>query len=393
MAFPERFSNLPEHVWPRIRGLFDVHPAGGDVINMTIGEPRHAFPDWVGTDMAKHAAGFGKYPPNYGSDELLDSIAGWIDRRFGVRVDASQQIMALNGTREGLFNACVALSPETKNGTKPEVLLPNPYYSVYAIGALASTADPIFVPSTPMSGFLPDFASLDETTLNRTTVAYICSPSNPEGAIADRAYWKVVFGLAEKHDFKIFADECYSEIYRDEPPLGALQMAAELGADPERVLVFHSLSKRSNLPGLRSGFVAGGPKSIAKVKELRAYAGAPLPLPIQKVSARLWDDEEHVIASRKLYQEKYKIADQVFAGANGYTPPAGGFFLWLNVQDGEAAALRLWQETGIRVVPGGYFAVEVDGKNPASEYIRVAMVTEKQELHRALTTLRDCLMG
>jgi len=393
MAFPERFSNLPEHVWPRLRGLLDVHSAGGDVINMTIGEPRHAFPDWVGTDMALHGADFGKYPPNDGSPELLISIAGYIDRRFGVAVDPTRQIMALNGTREGLFNACLALSVEMKNGTKPAVLMPNPYYSVYAIGALAATAEPVFVAGSPKTGFLPDFAGVDGATLDRTTIAYICSPSNPEGAVADRAYWKALFDLAEKHDFKIFADECYAEIYRNDPPVGALQMALELGADPERVLIFHSLSKRSNVPGLRSGFVAGGPKSIARIKELRAYAGAPLPLPVQKVSAKLWNDDVHVAASRALYQEKYTIADRVFAGANGYTPPEGGFFLWLNVQDGEAAASRLWRQTGVRVVPGAYFARDVNGVNPADEYIRVAMVAEKQELQRGLETLRRCLMG
>ena len=227
--------------------------------------------------------------------------------------------------------------------------------------------------------------------LTRTAIAYVCSPANPQGAVADRDYWANLIALAEKYDFRIFADECYSEIYRDAPPPGAMEVAVEGGADPERVVIFHSLSKRSNLPGLRSGFVASGPANMAAIKQLRAYAGAPLPLPIQNASAAVWAEEQHVTVSRQLYQDKYAIADEVFADFPGYLPPEAGFFLWLPVDDGEAAAMKLWTETGIRVLPGAYLARDVDGDNPGRNYIRVALVAPKEETQRVLTQLRDCL--
>ena len=240
---------------------------------------------------------------------------------------------------------------------------------------------------------MPDFAGLDADVLNQVSAAYICSPANPQGAVASRDYWAELIGLAEQYDFRIFADECYCEIYRDAPPVGALQVARELGADPERVAVFHSLSKRSNLPGLRAGFVAGGPKTIAAMKQLRAYAGAPLPGPLQAAAAAVWADEAHVVENRALYQEKYAIADRVMGGVQGYMPPEAGFFLWLPVEDGEAAAMKLWTETGIRVLPGAYLAQGKPGDNPGEGFIRVAMVAPKQDMERALIILRDCLYG
>jgi aspartate/methionine/tyrosine aminotransferase len=199
--------------------------------------------------------------------------------------------------------------------------------------------------------------------------------------------------LAEKHDFKVLADECYSEIWRDAPPPGLLQVAAAEGADPERAVVFHSLSKRSNLPGLRSGFVAAGPQSMLRLRQLRAFAGAPLPLPLQMVAKVCWEDEDHVTASRSMYQAKFAAADRIFAGVQGYQPPGGGFFLWMPVDDGEAATLKLWTKTGVRVLPGSYLSREVGGDNPGKGYIRVALVAPAEETQRGLTQLRDCLYG
>jgi aspartate/methionine/tyrosine aminotransferase len=396
MKFPERFSNLPAYAFPRLRTLLDGHAPGGDVVHMTIGEPKHAFPDWVSDIVMKNIAGFNSYPNNNGTEDLLGAISGWVQRRYGVTLDPASQIMALNGTREGLYNAAMALSPETKNGQKPVILTPNPFYQVYMIAALSVGADPIYVPATAATGHLPDFGSLSPDVLNRVTIAYICSPANPQGAVASRDYWADLIALAEQYDFRIFADECYSEIYRDAPPVGALQMAAELGADPERVTVFNSLSKRSNLPGLRSGFVAGGPQSIAQIKQLRAYSGAPLATPLQAVSAAIWKDEAHVDENRALYREKYAIADEVMGSIQGYQAPEAGFFLWLPVDDGEEATLKLWQETGVRVLPGAYLAQDDlkmgdPAQNPGTGYIRVAMVAPKQETQCGLTKLRDCL--
>ena len=377
MNFPERFSDLPEYAFPRLRGLLDSHEAGGDVIHMTIGEPQHDFPDWVLEIIAKHSHEFRKYPPNPGAPELLSSIAAWIKRRFGVVLDASTEITNCNGTREGLYNAAMALCPETKNGQTPVVLTPNPFYQVYAVAALSVGAEPIYVAADADNGFMPDYANLPEDVLKRTAIAYICSPSNPQGAVASRAYWQQLIELAEKYDFQIFADECYSEIYRNTPPVGALEVARDIGADPERVMIFHSLSKRSNLPGLRSGFVAGGPQSIARLKKLRDFSGAPVPLPLQRVSEKVWADEAHVELNRALYREKFDIADEIFADIEGYSSPEAGFFLWLPVPDGEAAALKVWQETGVRVLPGAYLSRDVDGINPGHGYIRVALVGSK----------------
>lgn len=392
--FPERFSNLPAYAFPRLRSLLDVHEPGGEVIHMTIGEPKHAFPEWVTDIIAREAAGFNSYPPNDGTPELQAAISRYVARRYGVEVDPATQVMALNGTREGLYNAAMALCPEEMHGQTPLVLTPNPFYQVYAVAAISAGAEPVFVSATAQNGFMPDYSALDSDTLKRTAIAYICSPSNPQGAVATRAYWQELIALAERHDFQIFADECYAEIYRDTPPVGALQVADEMGADPDRVVIFHSLSKRSNLPGLRSGFVVGGAQSVARMKQLRAYSGAPLPLPLQRAAEAVWNDEAHVDENRRLYREKYDLADEVFAGVQGYMPPEAGFFLWLPVTDGEDAALKLWRETGVRVLPGAYLSRDIAGQdNPGKRYIRVAMVAPKEELRRGLERLRDCVFG
>ncbi|MCJ8140614.1 aminotransferase class I/II-fold pyridoxal phosphate-dependent enzyme [Falsirhodobacter halotolerans] len=392
MQFPERFSNLPEYAFPRLRSLLDTHAPGGEVLHMSIGEPKHPMPPFVADVMAASLSGFGQYPANDGTPDLLTAITGWIGRRYGVGLEADR-VMALNGTREGLFNAALALSPETKNGARPVILMPNPFYQVYAMAALALGAEPVYVPATADTNFLPDYAALPAGVLDRVTIAYLCSPANPQGAIASADYLRDLLALAEKHDFRVFADECYSEIWRDAPPPGALEIAARTGADPERVFVFHSLSKRSNLPGLRSGFVAGGAEGIRQIRKLRAFAGAPLPLPIQAVSTAAWNDEAHVDASRALYHQKFDLADRLFADIPGYRTPEGGFFLWLPVPDGEAATLRLWKETGIRILPGAYLSRTVDGVNPGEGYVRVALVAPYDATERGLTTLRDCLYG
>lgn len=390
MVFPERFSNLPDYAFPRLRKLLDAHAPGSAPIAMTIGEPRHAMPDFVGPILADNLAGFGVYPPNDGTPELLHAISGWIARRYGVTV-VEDRLMVLNGTREGLFNAAIALCPEQKAGQTPVILMPNPFYQVYAVAALTVGAEPVYVPATAATGHLPDYGSLPKDVLDRTALVYICSPANPQGAVASAEYLADLLALAEKHDFRILADECYSEIWRSAPPPGLLQVAHQQGADPERAVVFHSLSKRSNLPGLRSGFVAAGPECMLRLRQLRAFAGAPLPLPLQKVAEACWQDETHVAASRALYQAKFALADRIFAGLQGYQAPEGGFFLWLPVDDGEEATLRLWRQTGVRVLPGAYLSRDVGGQNPGKGYVRVALVAPEEETQRGLIQLRDCL--
>ena len=383
---PTRFDALPTATWPRLRNLLDGQAPGGPVINMTIGEPKHKFPDWVGPALVEAMAGFNSYPDNNGTPELREAITGFLRRRYAIDLDMDSQVMVLNGTREGLFNAVVALG---QTGSK--ILIPNPFYQVYTVAAMAIGAQSVYLPARAESGFLPDLDALTPDELNQTSVFFLCSPSNPQGVVASKAYWTRLLTLAETYDFKIFADECYSEIYRTAPPPGALQVAAQMGADPERVVAFHSLSKRSNLPGLRSGFVASGSKNIARIKQLRAYAGCPVAGPIQHVSAKVWSDEAHVVANRQLYCDKFEAADRIFAGIKSYNSPEAGFFLWLPVEDDEAAASKLWTETGLRVLPGSYLGQIANEQNPGSGYVRVALVAPKEEMQRGLTILRDCL--
>ncbi|MEM9012734.1 MAG: aminotransferase class I/II-fold pyridoxal phosphate-dependent enzyme [Pseudomonadota bacterium] len=395
MQVPERFSDLPEYAFPRLRALLDPIPAGGPPIAMSLGEPSHPFPDFVTDAILARAAGFNRYPPNEGTADLRAAIADWVKLRYGASLDPEAHILPLNGTREGLFNACLALSPEAKNGGTPAVLLPNPFYQCYAAAARAAGAEPIYVPATAGTDFLPDFAALPADLLARTTVVYMCSPSNPQGAVADESYWRTLIGLAETHDFRIFADECYCEIYRDAAPTGALEVARAMDADPERVLIFHSLSKRSNLPGLRSGFAAGGSQAIAALLRLRAYAGAPLPLPLQHAAMACWRDEAHVEANRALYREKYAIADQTLGDLAGYRPPQAGFFVWLPVADGEEAAKTLWREAGVRALPGAYLSrptpAELGGGDPGQGYLRLALVAPADEVRQGLAAVREIM--
>ncbi len=394
MQTTARFDDLPAYAFPRLRALLDGVAPGGPALAMSIGEPTHPFPAFVTEAMAGAAAGFGRYPPNEGTPGLRAAISAWLRRRYGLseeRADPESRILPLNGTREGLFAACLALVPAENNGARAAVLIPNPFYQCYAAAALAAGAEPVFVNATAETGHLPDFAALDPALLDRAAALYICSPANPQGAVADAAYWRGLLALAERHDIRVFADECYSEIWRETPPPGALEIAAAEGADPERALVFHSLSKRSNLPGLRSGFAAGGPDAIARLLRLRAYGGAPLPLPAQAAAEACWRDEDHVVANRALYAEKYALADEILGNLPGYRAPEAGFFLWLRVGDGEAAARRLWAASGVRALPGVYLSRPTPQGDPGAAFLRVALVAPAPETRRGLEAIRDVL--
>jgi len=392
MIIPERFSGLPEYPFARLRRLTDGVEPGGKPIDLSVGGPTHAFPHWISDEIGRNAAGFGKYPPTVGDAGLLEAAADWVERRYSAKVDPTVNIVTVNGTREGLFNACLAVCPERKNGKRSCVLIPNPVYQVYALAAHASGAEPVYLPATEETGFLPDYAGLPESVLERTAVAYICSPSNPQGVAASSGYLSRLLELAERHDFMIFADECYSEIYRRDPPVGMLEVASG-EADIERVVVFHSLSKRSNLPGLRSGFACGGREAIERFKWLRRYNGAPLPPPLQKAAARAWRDEDHVEKSRSIYRAKFALADEIFSGIKGYRPPTAGFFLWLKVPDSEAAVLSLWRDAGVLVLPGAYLGREVEGENPGENYIRVALCPSEDRLRTGLAEVRRRLFS
>ena len=368
---------------------------GKPVINLSVGEPQHPVPPFVGPTLAAHLADFGRYPANKGIEPFRRAVAAWLNRRYRLAraVDAESEVLVLNGTREGLFLAAIAAKRwVTRRAGEPAVLIPNPFYAAYAAGALAAECEPIYMPATRTSGFLPDLDALDDALLARTVAFYIASPSNPQGAVADRAYLEKLAGLARRFGFLVFADECYCEIYSKSAPPGMLEAS---GPDFANVVVFHSLSKRSNLPGLRVGFAAGDSRFLGPYLELRNIAAPQVPTPAQHVAIAAYGDEAHVEDNRELYSAKFDLADQIVGDRYGYQRPAGGFFLWLDVskQGGsEIVTKRLWAEAGVRVVPGRYLAREqTDGSNPGSDFIRVAMVQDKaataEALHRLVAVL------
>jgi N-succinyldiaminopimelate aminotransferase len=379
----------------RLRELLDGIPPGQTAISLAVGEPQHPIPPFVGSILAAHIAEFGRYPMNKGIDEFADAVAKWLNRRYTLDrpVDPATEVLVLNGTREGLFLAALAaknwVSPRAG---RPAVLIPNPFYAAYAAGAIAADCEPIYLPTTRETGFLPELDALSDELLARTVAFYIASPANPQGAVADRTYLARLIALARRFGFMIFADECYCEIYSDHAPPGMLEAA---GADFANIVVFHSLSKRSSLPGLRVGFAAGDRKFLASYLELRNVAAPQVPTPMQHVAVAAYGDETHVVENRRLYREKFDLADQIIGDRYGYRRPAGGFFLWLDVTaagGSEAAALKLWREAGLRVVPGQYLAREqADGSNPGENYIRVAMVQNNEitaeALHRLVAVL------
>jgi aspartate/methionine/tyrosine aminotransferase len=353
---------------------------------MHVGEPQHAVPAFVGEILAKHTADFGRYPPIIGPEPLRKAIAAWLTHRYALSgsIDAERNILPLVGTREGLFSAAFVTVPEEKHGKKPVVLIPNPFYQCYAAAALSSGAEPIYVNATRETNFLPDFASLPRDTLARTAAVFMCSPSNPEGAAATEGEWRRLFALADEFDFTVLADECYTEIYTGQPPAGALAARESMHGDFSRLLSFHSLSKRSNLAGLRSGFVAGDANLIARFREFRNVAGPQLPLPIAAVSTAAWSEERHVEENRALYAQKFDLAKSRLGNRFGFRVPDGGFFLWLDVGDGVEAAAKLWREGGVRVLPGAYLSRDTNAGNPGKSFIRVALVNDFASTSEAL---------
>ena len=368
---------------------------GKPPINLSVGEPQHPVPSFVGPTLAAHVADFGRYPANKGIEPFRRAVAEWLGRRYKLKrpIDPEHEVLVLNGTREGLFLAAIAARRwVAPRAGKPVMLIPNPFYAAYAAGALAADCEPVYLPATRKSRFLPDLDVLDDALLARTVACYIASPSNPQGAVADRAYLDKLAALARRFGFLVFADECYCEIYSEHAPPGMLEAS---GPDFANVVVFHSLSKRSNLPGLRVGFAAGDRRFLGSYLELRNVAAPQVPTPAQYVAIAAYGDEAHVQENRTLYSAKFDLADQIIGDRYGYERPDGGFFLWLDVskQGGsEAVTKRLWAEAGVRVVPGRYLARnQTDGSNPGADYIRVAMVQDKaataEALHRLVAVL------
>jgi len=400
MITAERELSIPpadtRSPFARLNELLAGVAPGKPPIALSVGEPQHAVPAFVGPVLAASIDEFGRYPINKGIDAFRESVAQWLGRRYALPrpVDPETEVLVLNGTREGLFLAAVAAKRwvAPRRGP-PAMLIPNPFYAAYWAGADVAGCEPVYLSAGPDSDFLPDLDALSDDLLARTVAFYLASPSNPQGAIAHRGYLERLTALARRFGFLILADECYCEIYNtDIAPPGMLEAA---GADFANVVVFHSLSKRSNLPGLRVGFAAGDKRFLAKFLDLRNVAAPQVPIPAQRVAIAAYGDETHVEENRRLYRQKFDLADQIIADRYNYRRPPGGFFLWLDVSahgGSEAATLKLWRDAGVRVVPGKYLARdEPDGRNPGADYIRVAMVhdnaTTAEALHRLVAVL------
>ena len=395
LSFAGRLAQLPPGPFARLATLLgDIKP-GKEPISLAVGDPSGAVPEFVKEALAKSAASFGHYPAIIGTEDWRQAAAGWLNRRFHLNgaIDAEKNLLPLNGTREGLFSVLFPIMPESKAGARPIVAMPNPFYQCYAAAALGSGAEPLYVPSLKENGFLPDFAALPQAALERLAAVYVCSPSNPEGAVADSAYWQKLFQLAEQYDFVVLADECYADIWFDREPDCALPVRMSQSGGFSRLLSFHSLSKRSGLPGLRSGMVAGDAGLIEKFRAFRNVAGPTVPTPLLAASAACWRDEGHVTANRIAYQEKMAAAETILG--NRMTRPEGGFFLWLQVGNGEEFARRAWAQQGVRILPGAYMGREIlTGKtqsNPGFSYVRVALVNDLSTIKTALERLREIL--
>jgi N-succinyldiaminopimelate aminotransferase len=379
----------------RLTELLAPYQPGKPLITLAVGEPQHPLPDFVGPVLARHTAEFGRYPAAKGIEPFRKAAASWISSRFRLPrpVDPESEVLVLNGSREGLFFAAITAARYVgPRPGKPAILMPNPFYPVYGAGARAAGCEQIYLPTTIENGFLPDLDAIDEATLARTVAFYIASPANPQGSIASRDYFTRLKGLADRHGFVILSDECYSEIYTRQAPGSALECA---GPDFTRVVAFQSLSKRSNLPGMRVGFAAGDKKFLSLFLELRNVAAPQVPVPLQHVATVAYGDEAHVEENRRLYRIKFDLADQILGNRYGYRRPEGGFCVWLDTSElgsDVAVTLKLYKEAGVRVVPGSYLArLQPDGFNPGAGFIRLALVqdgeTTAEALHRLVATL------
>jgi N-succinyldiaminopimelate aminotransferase len=359
-------------------------PADLKDIMLSIGEPKHEPPAFVLETLVKNLNKLSTYPTTKGIPELREVIAAWATKRFKLNANtftADKHVLPVNGTREALFAFAQAIIDRTK--PNPIILSPNPFYQIYEGAALLSGAQPYFLNCTPENNFIPDFESVSEDLWQRTQLLFICSPGNPTGAVMSNIQLKKLISLADKYDFIIASDECYSELYFDEknPPTGLLQACAELGRDDfSRCVVFHSLSKRSNLPGLRSGFVGGDAKILEKFLLYRTYHGCAMPVPTQLASVSAWQDEDHVIANRKAYTEKFDAVLNILDNILDVKKPDASFYLWPKTPiKGELFAQKLFEAQKVTVLPGSYLARNANGINPGEDYVRLALVAPLAE--------------
>ncbi len=378
-------SRLQPYPFERLRKLFEgvAPPAAHRPISLGIGEPRHATPDFIkkalvqaldtpGSDLAG-------YPPTAGTPQLREACAGWLRRRYGLQVDAATQVLPVNGSREALF----ALAQTVVDPAKPAVVVcPNPFYQIYEGAALLAGAEPYYAPSDPARNFAVDWDSVPDSVWAKTQLLYVCSPGNPTGAVMPLEEWKKLFALQDRHGFVIASDECYSEIYfRDEAPLGGLEAAQKLGRSGfPKLLMLTSLSKRSNVPGMRSGFVAGDAALIKQFLLYRTYHGSAMSPIVQAASIAAWNDEQHVVANRELYRRKFAEVTPLLEQVLDVRLPDAGFYLWAGVRGSDTAFARdLLAQYNVTVLPGSYLAREAGGGNPGAGRIRMALVADTAE--------------
>ncbi len=373
-----------------------VPPADKSHIALSMGEPTHATPHLIQEALLTHLHGLANYPTTKGIPELRQAIAGWISRRFqipGDAVDAETQVLPVNGTREALFSFAQCLIDPSK--TSPVVIMPNPFYQIYEGAALLAGAEPYYLNTLEDSGYLPDFDAVPDEIWQRCQLIYICSPGNPTGSVIDQSDHEKLLKLAEKHDFVIASDECYTEIYDDEtnPPPGLLQTAYNMGNSAfKRCVIFHSLSKRSNAPGLRSGFVAGDAELLKHYFQYRTYHGCAMPLPSQHASIQAWQDEHHVIENRRLYREKFAAFIDILGDVCTVIKPPASFYVWLKtpLSDTEFAK-QLFARQNITVLPGSYLSRDCDGINPGLNHVRIALVAPLDECVEAAERIKNFL--
>lgn len=392
-------NQLQPYPFEKLRALLDgVTPAADKrAIALSIGEPKHASPAFVAKALADNLDKMAVYPTTLGLPALRESIVHWCERRFGVPagwLNAAQHVLPVNGTREALFAFTQAV---VSRGEDALIVSPNPFYQIYEGAALLAGAQPHYLPCLDSNGFNPDFDAVPAEIWQRCQILFLCSPGNPTGALVPLDTLKKLIALADEHDFVIAADECYSELYFDEqaPPPGLLSACVELGrSDFKRCVVFHSLSKRSNLPGLRSGFVAGDAEILKAFLLYRTYHGCAMPVQTQLASIAAWNDEAHVLENRDLYREKFDVVLQVLAPVMDVQKPDGGFYLWPKVPGDDAQFCRdLFEQQHVTVVPGSYLSREVEGFNPGAGRVRLALVAPLAECVEAAQRIRAFVEG
>jgi N-succinyldiaminopimelate aminotransferase len=386
---------LQPYPFQKLQQLFsDICPnPDKTAIAMSIGEPRHSPPEFVLKELAANLDKLSNYPATKGVVELRQSIANWLERRFGLAlVDAESQVLPVNGTREALFSFAQAVVTRTSKAT---VLCPNPFYQIYEGAALLAGAQPLFLNCTDNNDYIPDFHSVTSDQWQNCQLLYLCSPGNPTGAIIPLATLKYLITLAEEHNFVIASDECYSELYFEEgnPPPGLLQACQQMGnPDFRNCVVFHSLSKRSNLPGLRSGFAAGDADILKGFLQYRTYHGCAMPLHHQLASIVAWNDENHVVENRQLYREKFSTVLNILDGHLQVKRPDAGFYLWPETPiAGTEFARELFAREHLTVLPGCFLAREADGINPGENRVRIALVAELEQCAEAAHRIAHCM--